>query len=400
MAKVLFLNGPSHGHVNPTLGLVTELVDQGDEVIYFCTDDYQKKIAKTGAIFRSLGEHAKLPKENSHLKKNEQFFDIALRMVLSTEKVVHHILDEIADESIDYLIYDSMYPIGHIIGQILKVPTVASHAVFARPEELLPANKNMAGMEKMYDHPAFKEYKTMVKRMNEAYRIEVPNLMGMSPHYADLNIAYTSDYFVTNPVDYDESFRFIGGPVSTLKEKMDFPFDQLKDKKVIYISLGTAFNKVNLDVYNIFFEAFRHEKDTVVVITAYNTDLSPFDIPDNVIMRNYVPQDEILKYTQVAVTHGGLNTTSDLVYQEIPFVVLPIGGDQPYMADRFARLGASITLDKETLTSEILREALDSVQKSQYRDNLRRIKHSFEKAGGYKKAVEILNIFKEERNIS
>ncbi len=181
------------------------------------------------------------------------FFDIALRMVLSTEKVVHHILDEIADESIDYLIYDSMYPIGHIIGQILKVPTVASHAVFARPEELLPANKNMAGMEKMYDHPAFKEYKTMVKRMNEAYRIEVPNLMGMSPHYADLNIAYTSDYFVTNPVDYDESFRFIGGPVSTLKEKMDFPFDQLKDKKVIYISLGTAFNKVNLDVYNIFF---------------------------------------------------------------------------------------------------------------------------------------------------
>ncbi len=134
-----------------------------------------------------------------------------------------------------------------------------------------------------------------------------------------------------------------------------------------------------------FFEAFRHEKDTVVVITAYNTDLSPFDIPDNVIMRNYVPQDEILKYTQVAVTHGGLNTTSDLVYQEIPFVVLPIGGDQPYMADRFARLGASITLDKETLTSDILREALDSVQKSQYRDNLRRIKHSFEKAGGYKK---------------
>ncbi|WP_054860958.1 hypothetical protein [Gracilibacillus sp. JCM 18860] len=109
---------------------------------------------------------------------------------------------------------------------------------------------------------------------------------------------------------------------------------------MIYISLGTAFNKVNLDVYNIFFEAFRHEKDTVVVITAYNTDLSPFDIPDNVIMRNYVPQDEILKYTQVAVTHGGLNTTSDLVYQEIPFVVLPIGGgDQPYMADRFARLG-------------------------------------------------------------
>jgi hypothetical protein len=33
-------------------------------------------------------------------------------------------------------------------------------------------------------------------------------------------------------------------------------------------------------------------------------------------------------------------------------------------------------------------------------DNLRRIKHSFEQAGGYKKAVEAIGAFKRERNIS
>ncbi|MBV2240717.1 hypothetical protein KQR57_05565 [Bacillus inaquosorum] len=56
----------------------------------------------------------------------------------------------------------------------------------------------------------------------------------------------------------------------------------------------------------------------MVVVATYNTDLSAFDIPENVILENYVPQEEILKYTSVAITHGGLNTTSDLVYNEVP----------------------------------------------------------------------------------
>lgn len=400
MSNVLFLNGPSHGHVNPTLGLVKALVNQGERVIYFCTDDFQSKIVKTGATFRSLGEHAKLPKVNSNLNKDQQLFDMALRMTLSTEKVVQHILDVIAYEPIDYLIYDSMYPIGCIIGQILRVPTVASHAVFAKPEELIPKNKNMVGMGIVNDHPALNEYRTMVQRMNETFNIDTPNLMGMTPHYGDLNIAYTSDYFVTDHSDYDQSFHFIGGPVCMLEETIDFPFDQLKDKKVIFISLGTAFNKVNLGIYSVFFDVFREEKNTVVVVAAYNTELSAFDIPENVIIKNYVPQEEILKYTSVAITHGGLNTTSDLVYNEVPFAVMPIGGDQPYMADRFAKLGATVILDKDTLTTAEIKEAFNTVQKPEYRSNLKKIKKSFEEAGGYEKAVEVIYEFKKKKILS
>jgi len=34
MSKVLFLNTPANGHINPTLGLINGLVKQGEEVIY------------------------------------------------------------------------------------------------------------------------------------------------------------------------------------------------------------------------------------------------------------------------------------------------------------------------------------------------------------------------------
>ncbi len=52
MAKVLMFNFPGEGHVNPTLALIEELVKRGEEVVYYCVEEYKEKIEKTGALFR------------------------------------------------------------------------------------------------------------------------------------------------------------------------------------------------------------------------------------------------------------------------------------------------------------------------------------------------------------
>ncbi len=52
MGKVLFLNYPGEGHVNPTIALVEELLKKGEEVVYYCIEEYRNKIEKTGAPFR------------------------------------------------------------------------------------------------------------------------------------------------------------------------------------------------------------------------------------------------------------------------------------------------------------------------------------------------------------
>lgn len=52
MGKVLFLNYPEEGHVNPTIALVEELIKKGEEVVYYCIEEYRNKIEKTGATFR------------------------------------------------------------------------------------------------------------------------------------------------------------------------------------------------------------------------------------------------------------------------------------------------------------------------------------------------------------
>ena len=39
MSRLVFINIPAYGHINPTLGLVDELVKNNEEVIYFSTDE-------------------------------------------------------------------------------------------------------------------------------------------------------------------------------------------------------------------------------------------------------------------------------------------------------------------------------------------------------------------------
>ncbi|MCA9955076.1 MAG: hypothetical protein KC434_10170, partial [Anaerolineales bacterium] len=50
--KIIFLNVPGHGHVNPTLALVAELKQRGHHIIYYNNITFAASIQQSGAEFR------------------------------------------------------------------------------------------------------------------------------------------------------------------------------------------------------------------------------------------------------------------------------------------------------------------------------------------------------------
>lgn len=52
MAKALSFSLPLHGHVNPSLPLVQELVRRGEDLVYFGTDAVAAAIHATGVTYR------------------------------------------------------------------------------------------------------------------------------------------------------------------------------------------------------------------------------------------------------------------------------------------------------------------------------------------------------------
>lgn len=393
MSKVLFLNIHGHGHVNPTLGLVEELVKRGEEVTYYCYDEFKERIERAGATFKNFKTEVFSRSSSDHKSKNvsmEQMLNFINSVLQSSESFINDLLDDIKGIDFDYIMYGASFPYGKILSQILKIPSVSSFAIFATPQELEYGGANKININSIKDHPVVETYTKFSNYLLESYGVKVPGIVELFFNRGDLNIAYTSEYFIPHPEYYDTTFKFIGPPIYEIKENLDFPFNELNDKKVIYISLGTVFNKADIKIYDMFFEAFANS-DYTVVMTAYNIDISQFTIPSNFIVRNYVPQSEILKYTAVAITHAGMNSTNDLIYNNIPFVAIPFGADQPYIASRVEELGVATVLNKDKLSVEDLRNSVEDVlSNTNYLYNINKVSDSFKKCGGYKEAADAI----------
>ena len=431
MSKVLFLSIPSHGHMNPTLGLAQALVNQGEKITFFSSDEYRNAIEEIGAEFKAyksdLNIFQKQPgsaQNTTPVKKNGPGLVSAL---LQPAKFIDDLLMQIPGLKFDYLVYSAAYPYAQVIAQILQIPAISSFAVFATLKDLTnkhngpketsgkgngsrnkdsnpsdkansPLNKDSAPMG--LNPQIMDDFKKVRLQIIEKYHVEMAeDIFSHFFNKGDLNIIYTSKYFIPAIEQYDESYIFIGPPIYNKQYHVAFPFERLEGKKIIYISLGTIFSNHSADLNQLFFTSFGNT-DALIVMAAYNVDLSKFDIPKNFIVRNYVPQSAILKYTDVAITHAGMNSISDLVNSNIPFVAIPLGADQPALAQRAEELGATISLDVNYLNHDVLRSAVEKVLNDpSYLENMKKISVSFKEAGGYKKAVEEIFKLKKEKGI-
>lgn len=146
MTKVLFLNVTTHGHVNPSLGLVKELSDRGVEVVYFSNEEFREKIEAAGAAYRPY--HYDL-----NIFKNG--FDVLLDHGLD---VMQDILQQIEGESFDAVIHSIAMPFSKQIAEYLHLPAISMLAVFMGMQNFIQPDKTpLAGK---------------FKAMNDAYLLE------------------------------------------------------------------------------------------------------------------------------------------------------------------------------------------------------------------------------------
>nr|WP_199156715.1 macrolide family glycosyltransferase [Pedobacter sp. ASV2] len=405
MSHILFLCIPSHGHVNPVLGLASELINQGEKITFFSSDEFKKSIEGIGADFKCYKEDLNIFQKKNNV--DEKPTSGLVSALLEPMKFIDDILVQIKDLTFDYIVFSAAYPYANVIAQVLQIPTISSFAVFMTMKDLMakkteePQSFGKQGGFMGMNPEVIEAFKKVRQDLIQKYQVDVPeNMMNLFFNKGDLNIIYTSKYFAPNPDQYDENFIFIGPPVYNKKYEVDFPFEKLQGKKVIYISLGTVFSNYSDEINKLFFKAFAN-LDAVVVMAAFNIDVSKFDIPENFIVRNYVPQMDILKHTTVAITHAGMNSIGDILYSNVPFVSIPLGADQFFMANRAQELGATIVLDAKNLNAETLKKSIETVlENPDYLKNIKKINNSFIEAGGYKRAVEEIFKLKKRKGIS
>ncbi|MGE7431831.1 macrolide family glycosyltransferase [Bacillus thuringiensis] len=393
MSKALVINFPAEGHINPTIGVVKELVNRGEEVIYYCEEEYRYKLQNIDVQFRNYGGMLEEINLKNRMKDMFNPLQMIYRFLRATENAIPFLLESINREKFDYMIYDQHFILGRILAEILNIPTVASCTTFAMTKEMLEGMK-----EKFKDidvnSTLYKECSTIMNRISNRYSVKIYSLEQIFHYESDMTLVFTSKYFQPHSDSFNDHVKFIGPSIITRNEEMNFPLYKLEGKSVIYISMGTELNK-QLELYEKCLQAFKDFNGIVVISIGKEIDIMEFAyVPSHFIIRPYAPQLEILKYADVFITHGGMNSVSEGLYHDTPLVILPITNDQPFVAKRVEELNAGVVLNHKNVTVAELKGAVNTLLNSfSYKEASKFIGRSLRESGGYKRAVdEIFNL--------
>ena len=400
MASVWFYNIPFHGHVNPTLPLIRELVVRGDEVTYFSTATFEARIQVTGAHFRAYSSSYSF----EQTRKVAHVVYLGYQVAEATYALLPDVLSSIAEERPDYLMFDMSAPWGKIASRQMRIPAVASfpHLPFYWRTVLSDwrvLRKGMRSIRPGYGY--WRRLQRQTAKIVNDYRLRDPKALNVLSSSAELNIVYSSRHFQPYEKHFDDSYLYVGPQIELARQEAPMTIQKRAGQRLIYIAVGTVY-QANLDFFRACIKAFTDTEYLVILSVGRAIDPEALGAtPTNFRIEQYVPQLSVLEQSDVFITHGGMNSISESVMYGVPMIVVPNTIEQAINAARVEQLNAGLYLDSSRLTSVKLRQAVESLlTKSSTTFGLGQIRRSFEEAGGVQRAADAIHALKESRGLA
>lgn len=378
MKTIMFFNIPSHGHTNPTLPIVKELIKRKYNIRYYSFDYVKEDIEKTGATYISLDEY--LDEEAKVLASRTE---MTLKDIVLTENIDDMIANDIATYHPTLLVTDSMCYWGKLIAQKYDIPMVVSTKTFAMNKSTRKYLRHSAaqiadvvvGMPKM----------ALSLRKLKPLGYDVRNPMRLIGNDDETDtIVYTSLAFQPMSETFNEHYKFVGPSVDYRE-----PSTEEKDKPLIYISLGSLVEK-EPDTYHNIIEGLKDINADVIITTGHKASLSSFGpLPDNVKLYDFTDQMDVLSKADVFITHCGLGSVSEGLYMGVPLALYPKTVEERAVAKRTVDLRAGAMLDassprRVTVTvNQVLNNDI-------YKNSALNIRNEFIANGGAEAAVDFI----------
>lgn len=447
MPKILIDILPAKGHFHATLKIATKLRDAGYEVVYGSQDYLKNEIEKFGFRFVPL-PMIYVVKVNfrarvSKLHRIATFF----YWFISQEKVLKSLndikdfksaIDEIKpdivlldeQEALKALFYDSNK--SKIVAFQTKPDTRKINGLPPFTSSYLPNRRfsrffsNMLWTAKLFNYrfsylfnktltfgqDNFSVLKKIDKKIdiNLNERVDIKRSFGVgvkniprlviSPASFDFPHSEKDGVFRIGPlVDIQREGKITQPRYINLLKRLETTEESNKDF-VVYCSLGTITAKFKREVKKFFKKiakvALSNTNCLFIISTGTDFDISElFPAPDNLFIFDYVPQVELLKYCNLMITHGGMNSITECVYNNIPMLIYPLSPrwDQPGNAARAVYHGLG-------LCGKIKRDSVRSISKklniikskySFYQKNVISMKEKFEENNNSDQILKIID---------
>ncbi|WDT89757.1 macrolide-inactivating glycosyltransferase [Streptomyces sp. SCSIO-PteL053] len=387
-AHIAMFSIAAHGHVNPSLDVIRELVDRGHRVSYAIPASFAEKVAAIGAepvIWTST-----LPTDDDPDAWGTELIDNIEPFLADAIQALPQLAEAFAGDEPDLVLHDiTSYP-ARVLAHRWGVPAVS----------LWPNLVPWDGYEKEVGEPMTAELKQTERGKAYYARFEswlTENGLGHVP----------SDDFVARPrrglvlipealqPNADrvnrEMYTFVGACQGDRADQGEWQ-RPAGAEKVLLVSLGSSFTKQPA-FYRECVAAFGDLPGWHVVlqIGAHVDPAELGDVPGNVDVRTWVPQLAVLKQADAFITHAGAGGSQEGLATGTPMVAVPQAVDQFGNADMLQSLGVARHLPMEEADAASLREAvLALVDDPEVAARCARLSEQMAREGGTPRAADLI----------
>ena len=344
MSKIVFFCIPAHGHTNPTLGVVRELVRRGHQVKYYSYEPFRAVIEAAGADFVPCDAYdAQLgltPRDGERIGKDLAFSTHVL--VETTLALNDMVCRNMASWQPDCIVADSMAAWGKAVALKLGIPFVSSTTTFAFNQESAKIMKQ-SFRELLAFFTAMPKINRDVRRL-QATGYPVKSVLDLIQNDQNTHtIVYTSPEFQPCAESFSDKYAFVGPSVRPAREQVTKTHE-----KLVYVSMGTVVND-RLALYRNCIAALAGENVQVILSVGDQVDIAALGpLPENVSVYPKVDQIAVLEQADAFLSHCGMNSASESLYYGVPLLCYPQTKEQGGVAARVTALGAGIMLENPT----------------------------------------------------
>ena len=411
--KIAFLGVRVPGHLNPMTTLARKLKARGHDVVFLSVPDTEPFVRAAELPFIPFCENdfpvGSLAKSVAALSKlqGQAALEMAIKSVANTmESAFRNLPRTLRDTNVDALVLDESQRGLGAVPLHLGMPYVhVSNALpfdfsgntpvctFDWQHETTPEAlaRNQAGVRSL-----LQTYEPITS-VAHAYAKKV----GLDVDWTDPFATISKLAWLTQmPEEFDfkishwpAQFRYTGPFHDGLgRIESDFPWNRLTGEPLIYASMGTLQNGLE-SVFTSIAEAVGTRPGMQLVLSI-GSSLDPEKIsslPANSIVVKNAPQMELLKHSELCITHAGLNTALESLTQGVPMVAIPVSIDQPGVAARIAytKTGAYVPL-RELSTLRLSTLIDDVLGNPKYRQNANKMREAIVRTNGLEKAADLL----------